>query len=146
MSYRLNREENLPKQTRSANVENVLVMQGGGSLGAFACGVFKALVNKNIRIDIAAGTSIGAVNAAIIVGSKSDHPQKDLEDFWIEIAESNPNIFPDSSILDYDNTTRTCKTKISSASVNAAVFGVHKMFVPRWWTWENMVKARQLSH
>ena len=59
MSYRLKREENLPKQTRSANVENVLVMQGGGSLGAFACGVFKALVNKNIRIDIAAGTSIG---------------------------------------------------------------------------------------
>jgi len=70
MSYRLNREENLPKQTRSANVENVLVMQGGGSLGAFACGVFKALVTKNIRIDIAAGTSIGAINAAIIVGSK----------------------------------------------------------------------------
>ena len=59
MSYRLKREANLPKQTRSANVENVLVMQGGGSLGAFACGVFKALVNKNIRIDIAAGTSIG---------------------------------------------------------------------------------------
>ena len=144
MSYRLNREENLPEQTRSANVENVLVMQGGGSLGAFACGVFKALVKKNIKIDIAAGTSIGAVNAAIIVGSKSDHPEKDLEDFWIEIAESNPNIIADFFVLDYDSNTRTYNTKkISSASANAAVFGVPKMFVPRWWNWENMFKDRQ---
>ena len=31
-----------------------LVLQGGGSLGAFACGVFKTLVKKEIRIDIAA--------------------------------------------------------------------------------------------
>ena len=144
MSYRLKREENLPKRTRSANVENVLVMQGGGSLGAFACGVFKALVNKKIRIDIAAGTSIGAINAAIIVGSKSGHPEKDLEDFWIEIAESNPNIIADFFVLDYDSNTRTYNTKkISSASANAAVFGVPKMFVPRWWNWENMFKDRQ---
>jgi NTE family protein len=27
----------------NALVENVLVLQGGGSLGAFGCGVFKAL-------------------------------------------------------------------------------------------------------
>jgi NTE family protein len=144
MSYKLKREENLPKQTRSANVENVLVMQGGGSLGAFACGVFKALIKKNIRIDIAAGTSVGAINAAIIVGSKSDHPEKDLEDFWIEIAESNPNIIADFFVLDYDSNTRTHNTKkISSASANAAVFGVPKMFVPRWWNWENIFKDRQ---
>ena len=50
----------------SNKIENVLVLQGGGSLGAFACGVFKALTNKNINIDIVAGTSIGGINAAII--------------------------------------------------------------------------------
>jgi hypothetical protein len=38
----------------SRNIENVLVLQGRGSLGAFACGVFKALVKKNIRLDIVA--------------------------------------------------------------------------------------------
>jgi NTE family protein len=54
----------------SRNVENVLVLQGGGSLGSFACEVFKALVKRTVRIDIVAGTSIGAVNAAIIAGSK----------------------------------------------------------------------------
>jgi hypothetical protein len=34
----------------SNKIENVLVLKGGGSLGAFACGVFKALVNKNIKV------------------------------------------------------------------------------------------------
>ena len=48
----------------SSKIENVLVLQGGGSLGAFACGVFKALTNNNIKIDIVAGTSIGGINAA----------------------------------------------------------------------------------
>jgi NTE family protein len=27
----------------TAFIENVLIMQGGGSLGAFGCGVFKAI-------------------------------------------------------------------------------------------------------
>ena len=32
----------------SDTVENVLILQGGGSLGAFACGVFKALARAAI--------------------------------------------------------------------------------------------------
>ncbi|MGH9950958.1 MAG: patatin-like phospholipase family protein, partial [Nitrososphaeraceae archaeon] len=99
-------------------------------------GVYKSLVKKKIKIDIAAGTSIGAVNAAIIVGSKNDHPEKDLENFWIEIAESNRHIIPDLYIADYDNQAKKYTTKkISAASANAAVFGVPKMFIPRWWPW-----------
>jgi NTE family protein len=118
MSYKID-EQSHPRHKKSRNIENVLVLQGGGSLGAFACGVFKALVNKNIRIDIAAGTSIGAVNAAIIVGSKSDHPEKDLEEFWIEIAESNPMLIADTFTFEYDTTARRYITKkISSASAN----------------------------
>jgi NTE family protein len=139
MSYKID-EQSHPRHKKSRNIENVLVLQGGGSLGAFACGVFKALVKKNIRIDIAAGTSIGAVNAAIIVGSKGDHPEKDLEDFWMEIAESNPMLLSDTFTFEYDTTARRYITKkISSASANAAIFGVPKMFVPRWqssWNWE----------
>jgi NTE family protein len=92
MSYLFREEDSHSRHKESREVENVLVLQGGGSLGAFACGVFKALVKRDVRIDIVAGTSIGAVNAAIIVGSKNDHPEKDLEDFWMEIAESSPTI------------------------------------------------------
>jgi NTE family protein len=42
----------------SKKIENVLILQGGCSLDAFACGVFKALVKNNIQVDIIAGTSM----------------------------------------------------------------------------------------
>jgi len=133
MSFKTN-EKSHPRHRESRPTENVLVLQGGGSLGAFACGVFKALVKKEIRIDIAAGTSMGAINAAIIVGSKSDHPEKELEEFWLEIAESSYKIIPDIHIFDYNsNIRRYVPKQISSASINAAAFGVSKMFIPRWW-------------
>ena len=78
MSYEI-KEASPPRHKRTRSLENVLVMQGGG--------VFKALVKQKIRIDIVAGTSIDAVNAAIIIGSKSDQPEKDLEDFWLEVSK-----------------------------------------------------------
>src|ERR687891_2790734 len=136
MGYRLRPEEisQAHDEEKRRLIENVLIMQGGGSLGAFGCGVYKALVKKKIRIDIAAGTSIGAVNAAIIVGSKSDHPENDLEEFWLEIAESSYEIIPDIYLIDYDvYSQRYLPRRISSASTNAAIFGVPKMFIPRWW-------------
>ena len=91
-----NISSSLPPQSRSLTaadynnkLENVLVLQGGGSLGAFGCGVFKALANNNIKIDIVAGTSIGGINAAIIAGSKDEkHSEQMLEQFWLELSES----------------------------------------------------------
>jgi NTE family protein len=125
-----------PRHRRSRTVENVLVLQGGGSLGAFGCGVFKSLARRGIRFDIVAGTSIGAVNAAIIAGSKSGSPEKDLEDFWIELAESSYNVIPDVILPQYDFGTGQFTLKnISAAAINAGLFGVPKMFVPRTWSW-----------
>src|ERR687887_2285869 len=70
-------------------LENVLILQGGGSLGAFGCGVFKTLANNNIKLDIIAGTSIGGINAAVIAGSKdAKHPEHLLEQFWLELSQS----------------------------------------------------------
>ena len=118
---------------RKKPVENVLVLQGGGSLGAFACGAYKALLRKNLKFDIIAGTSIGAINGAIIAGSKNNNPAQDLEDFWLELAESSYTIIPDIITFDYDDKTKVTKLKtIPSASLNAAFYGVPKMFVPRW--------------
>ena len=118
------------------DIENVLVLQGGGSLGAFACGVFKAFEKSDIKFDIITGTSIGAINGAIATGSKNDNPVKDLEDFWIELAESSHNIIPDMFSLEFDNETHQMNIKkSSSASLNAAIFGVPKFFVPRWFNW-----------
>ncbi|HSF00354.1 MAG TPA: patatin-like phospholipase family protein, partial [Nitrososphaeraceae archaeon] len=118
------------------DIENVLILQGGGSLGAFACGVFKAFAKKDIKFDIISGTSIGAINGAIAAGSKNDNPVKDLEDFWIELAESNHNVIPDMFSFDYDDQTHQMNFKrSSSASLNATIFGVPKFFVPRWFNW-----------
>jgi NTE family protein len=69
-------------------LENVLILQGGGSLGAFGCGVFKALANHNVKLDIVSGTSIGGINAAVITGSKNEkHPEQALEQFWLELSD-----------------------------------------------------------
>ena len=63
-----------------------MIFQGGVALGAYEAGVFQALVEKLIKkdedkkrkglenekrpvFDIVAGTSIGAMNAAIVVSS-----------------------------------------------------------------------------
>ena len=118
------------------NIENVLILQGGGSLGAFACGVFKAFAKKKIKFNIISGTSIGAINGAIAAGSKNENPAKNLENFWIEIAESSVNVIPDMFSIDYVDQTHQLDFKSSSsASLNAAIFGVPKFFVPRWLNW-----------
>lgn len=71
-----------PSSENRQVIENVLILQGGGSLGAFGCGVFKALSQNEVKIDIVAGTSIGGVNAAIIAGSKDEkQPEQFLEQF-----------------------------------------------------------------
>jgi NTE family protein len=118
--------------SRKRPIENVLVLQGGGSLGAFACGVYKILHKKNIKFDIVGGTSIGGINGAIIAGSKNDNPVKDLEDFWLELAESSYTIIPDILTLDYDEGKGIGLKTIPSASLNATIYGIPKMFIPRW--------------
>ena len=130
----------------SDEIENVLILQGGGSLGAFACGVFKALVKNNLKIDIVAGTSIGGVNASIIAGSKEDHPERELEQFWLELAQGdiNSNSYPFTIWLLYrltnpltaigDHTRNIPNSQIKSLSsfYKAAFFGNNKVFIPRW--------------
>jgi NTE family protein len=72
-------------------------MQGGGSLGAYECGVYKTLEKYGIEFDIVAGTSIGAVNAAIIAGSRDKSSARALEEFWFLLAERiTPSFFTDN--------------------------------------------------
>ncbi|WKY47354.1 patatin-like phospholipase family protein [Eubacteriaceae bacterium ES3] len=48
------------------NAQYGLVLGGGGAKGAFEIGVWRALKEQNIEIGAAIGTSVGALNAAII--------------------------------------------------------------------------------
>jgi NTE family protein len=79
------------------NFETVLVLQGGGSLGAYECGVYKTLAKHNIKFDVIVGTSIGAVNASIIVGSKGGNSAQTLEEFWLELSETMTSTFPEQT-------------------------------------------------
>src|SRR5262245_56990012 len=53
-----------------ANGQVVLVLQGGGALGAYQVGVYHALHEAGIEPDWIIGTSIGAINAGIIAGNE----------------------------------------------------------------------------
>jgi NTE family protein len=129
-------------------IENVLILQGGGSLGAFGCGVYKALVNNNIKLDILSGTSIGGLNATVIAGSKEDHPEQSLENFWMEIADSsngNGNIdlnfpFLERSLAEQFPFTLASKSTLSFYC--SAIYGNRKIFLPRWRP-ENIFKDPQ---
>jgi NTE family protein len=139
----------------SDTTENVLILQGGGSLGAFGCGVFKALAKNNIKIDIIAGTSIGGLNGSIIAGSKEDYPEKALEEYWLEIAESGANLnspfmgwldgsprstlnpvpvpsLPPLPTTDYSALTHIIQAKSTISFYLSAIYGNKKIFIPRW--------------
>jgi NTE family protein len=60
----------------------VLVLQGGGALGAYQVGVYQALHEAGIEPDWVVGTSIGAINASIIAGNAPEERLPRLREFW----------------------------------------------------------------
>jgi NTE family protein len=69
----------------------VLVLQGGGALGAYEGGVYQALHDAGIEPDWVIGTSIGAINGAIISGNKIEQRPERLREFWSRI-QSRPQV------------------------------------------------------
>ena len=70
----------------NANGQVVLVLQGGGALGAYQVGVYAALHEAGVEPDWIVGTSIGAINAAIIAGNAPERRVDKLREFWEEIT------------------------------------------------------------
>ncbi len=64
----------------------VLVLQGGGALGAYQAGVFQGLCEGGVAPDWVIGTSIGAINAALIAGNRVEDRLAKLQDFWARVA------------------------------------------------------------
>ncbi len=52
--------------------KTALVLGGGGSRGAYEIGVWQALREMGIKIDLVCGTSVGSINGAMIVQDKFD--------------------------------------------------------------------------
>lgn len=105
---------------KNLSFETVLVLQGGGSLGAYECGVYKTLDEHKTKFDIVAGTSMGGINAAIIAGSKSDEPVKNLEEFWLSMTETaTPSFLPQNK-----------RAQLSSMFIS--MWGTPNAFQPIW--------------
>jgi len=68
------------------NRQIVLVLQGGGALGAYQAGVYHALHERAIEPDWIIGTSIGAINASLIAGNPSERRLERLKEFWTRMA------------------------------------------------------------
>jgi len=60
----------------------VLALQGGGALGAYQAGVYQALHEHGLTPDWVIGTSIGAINAAIVAGNENSQRLPCLREFW----------------------------------------------------------------
>ena len=65
----------------------VLVLQGGGALGAYQWGVVEALQAAGIEPDWVIGTSIGAINAALVAGNAPSQRLQRLALFWQTVQQ-----------------------------------------------------------
>ncbi|MGH6892200.1 MAG: DUF3734 domain-containing protein [Dongiaceae bacterium] len=71
-----------------------LVLQGGGALGAYQAGVYQGLSEAGIEPDWVIGTSIGAINAALIAGNAPGKRVAALREFWDRMR--SPSSFADA--------------------------------------------------
>jgi predicted acylesterase/phospholipase RssA len=107
------RHDDMYKKNNKKKIR-ALVLQGGGALGAFQAGAFKALYEKLTKediqngnegrplFDIVAGTSIGAINAAILVSHVVENKTwvgsaEKLVEFWEYLSCPTPDITKDSA-------------------------------------------------
>jgi NTE family protein len=66
--------------------KTVLVLQGGGALGAYQAGAYAALAEAGQMPSWVAGISIGSVNAAIIAGNPAEKRVGRLREFWERVS------------------------------------------------------------
>ena len=75
---------------RTVKEQIVLVLQGGGALGAYQAGVYEALMEGGIEPDWVIGTSIGAINGALIAGNAPENRIACLREFWDGVGRNSP--------------------------------------------------------
>jgi NTE family protein len=99
----------------------VLVLQGGGALGAYQAGVYQALSEGGVEPNWIIGTSIGAVNGAIIAGNEPGMRASRLKEFWSRIS--------DTSLIDAAGISDALGASLSG--LRAVTRGVRGLFKPR---------------
>jgi NTE family protein len=109
---------------RATHDDYVLVLQGGGALGAYQAGVFEALATEGIEPNWVTGISIGAVNCALIAGNAPGRRVERLREFWqlVSSGMAEPAFHTDG---DY-------RALLNGASaLQSLLLGVPGFFTPR---------------
>ena len=107
-----------------ADDDCILVLQGGGALGAYQAGVFESLSKVYHEPTWVAGISIGAINAALIAGNAPNMRVARLREFWELVSSAVQMPSPPASAG-----ARETLNELSASQV--AVFGVPGFFKPR---------------
>ena len=109
---------------RDRNDHTVLVLQGGGALGAYQAGVYEAMSDVGFAPDWVTGVSIGAINAALIAGNPVERRLQRLRAFWERVSSGIPLLLPPA--LD---PLRVAFNRFSATATT--VLGVPGFFRPR---------------
>ena len=112
----------------------ILVLQGGGALGAYQAGVFEALGAGQHQPNWVAGISIGAINAALIAGNAPGQRVARLREFWELVSAALPVPPPLPFMLPFKpwGLPAASRVALNEASANRAVLlGVPGFFSPR---------------
>ncbi|MEB0137687.1 MULTISPECIES: patatin-like phospholipase family protein [unclassified Undibacterium] len=104
----------------------VFILQGGGALGAYQAGVYQRLHEAKMPLDWVIGTSIGAINGALIAGNPPEQRVSRLRDFWDSLAPDathRASFWPTMAPwININNTVNTIGTLVN---------GVDGFFKPR---------------
>ncbi len=107
------------------HAHTVLVLQGGGALGAYQAGAYEAFAAAGVKPDWVAGVSIGAINAALIAGNPPERRVARLREFWQRVSAPLP---PAPFALPAP--WQPWAKRMSAAT--ATVFGIPGFFRPRY--------------
>lgn len=103
------------------------VFQGGGALGAYQVGAYRALHEKGYIPNYLSGVSIGGINCAIIAGNPPEKQMEKLMTFWDTVA---PKLWTDLCIH-YDMFDITHHLHNQMGAAHALFYGLDGFFKPR---------------
>src|SRR6266851_6604521 len=109
---------------RPKHEHSVLLLQGGGALGAYQAGVYEGIAEQGFAPDWVTGVSIGAINAALIAGNPPERRIERMHAFWDGVSASIPLTVPE-----FLDPLRLVFNRMSATAT--ATFGVPGFFVPR---------------
>lgn len=124
----------MPAAHKTARViepqRSILVFQGGGALGAYQAGVFEAFAASGRQPDWVVGTSIGAINAALIAGNPPERRLQRIRMFWDRMARPETGLaagwsLPEAGLMLGDSLGSALRC------LQTMTFGLPGFFLPR---------------